>query len=36
MEDIKRSNYITREVYKNRGNIIKIKESISRLVSPIL
>lgn len=36
LEDIKVSRHITREIYKKRGNLIKFKESVSRLLSPIL
>ena len=36
LEDIKYSRHLTRELYRNRGNIIKFKESVSRLLSPIL
>lgn len=36
MEDIEKSKHLTRELYSNRGKVIKIKESVSRLVSPIL
>ncbi len=35
-KDIELSKHITRDLYKNRGTYIKFKESISRLVSPIL
>ncbi len=35
-EDIKNSIEITREIYDNRSKTIKIKESISRLISPVL
>ncbi|WP_082759768.1 cardiolipin synthase [Abyssisolibacter fermentans] len=35
-DDIKNSSEITKELYKNRSKIIKIKEAISRLLSPIL
>lgn len=35
-EDVKKSKEITLEDYKNRGAIFKIKESISRLLSPLL
>lgn len=34
--DLKYSKEITLEVYKNRSNIVKLKESFSRLLSPIL
>lgn len=34
--DIKLSKELTLEKYRNRGRKVKIKESISRLVSPIL
>ncbi|MFC0524579.1 cardiolipin synthase [Pontibacillus salicampi] len=36
LEDLKYCNEITKEVYQNRTNLIKMKESISRLLSPIL
>lgn len=35
-EDIKSSKLLTKELYEKRSKVIKIKESISRLVSPIL
>lgn len=35
-EDLKYSKEITKELYANRSNIVKIKESFSRLLSPIL
>ncbi|WP_432661861.1 cardiolipin synthase [Wukongibacter baidiensis] len=35
-KDIEDCKEITREIYSNRSNVIKIKESISRLLSPIL
>lgn len=35
-EDIKKSTLLTKELYEKRGRIVKIKESISRLVSPVL
>lgn len=34
--DISNSKKLTKEDYKNRGNMTKIKESVSRLFSPIL
>ena len=34
--DIKVSKELTEELYKNRSLLIKFKESISRLLSPIL
>ena len=34
--DMKQSSELTYEMYKNRSNMIKMKESISRLLSPIL
>lgn len=34
--DIKNSSEITDNIYKNRSHLIKFKESISRLLSPIL
>lgn len=36
MEDIKESKEITKEVYSNRSLTLRIKESLVRLVSPIL
>ena len=36
MEDIKESEEITKEVYSNRSLTLRIKESLVRLVSPIL
>jgi len=36
MKDIKDSEEITKEIYDNRSISIKIKESLIRLVSPIL
>jgi cardiolipin synthase len=36
IEDIKYSRHLTRELYRKRGNIIKFKESVSRLLSPLL
>lgn len=36
MKDIKESEEITKEIYDNRSFIIRIKESLIRLVSPIL
>ncbi|KGP73244.1 cardiolipin synthase [Pontibacillus yanchengensis] len=36
IEDLAHSYEITEEVYRNRTNLIKIKESVSRLLSPIL
>jgi cardiolipin synthase len=36
LEDMKLCEEITEELYKNRSRIIQIKESISRLLSPIL
>ena len=36
INDIKKSTLLTKELYNKRGRIIKIKESISRLVSPVL
>jgi cardiolipin synthase len=35
-EDLENSKEITKEVYKNRGWTMKLRESISRLLSPIL
>ncbi|WDV46843.1 cardiolipin synthase [Clostridiaceae bacterium M8S5] len=35
-KDMKNCSEITREVYENRSRIIRIKEAISRLLSPIL
>lgn len=35
-EDLKKCKEITQEVYDSRSNVIKIKESIARLLSPIL
>ncbi|MDO4535867.1 MAG: cardiolipin synthase [Clostridium perfringens] len=35
-EDIKNSVELTKEIYENRGGFIKLKENISRLLSPIL
>ena len=36
MTDVKNSSLLTKELYEQRSRIVKIKESISRLVSPIL
>ena len=36
VEDMKHCTYYNKEVYSQRGHIIKIKESISRLFSPLL
>lgn len=36
MDDLSDCKEITDEIYNNRSNIVKIKESISRLLSPIL
>jgi len=36
VEDIKLCTYYSKEIYSKRGHIIKIKESISRLFSPLL
>lgn len=36
MNDVKNSSLLTKELYEQRSRIVKIKESISRLVSPIL
>ncbi len=36
LEDVKKSTLITPKIYANRGKIIKFKESISRLLSPIM
>lgn len=35
-EDILNSRQLTQEIYDNRGRIIEMKESISRLLSPVL
>lgn len=35
-EDMEKSSELTYEMYLNRSNVIKMKESISRLLSPIL
>ena len=35
-EDILNSRQLTQEIYDNRGKIIEMKESISRLLSPVL
>lgn len=35
-EDILNSRELTQEIYDNRGRVIEIKESISRLLSPVL
>lgn len=35
-EDLKQCNEVTQEVYDSRTKIVKIKESVSRLLSPIL
>jgi cardiolipin synthase len=35
-EDLKFSSEITREEFKNRGWTMKLRESVSRLLSPIL
>lgn len=34
--DIKNSTQVTQEIYENRSQIIRFKESISRLLSPVL
>ncbi len=34
--DIKNSREITKEIYESRSTYIKIKESIARLLSPVL
>ena len=34
--DIKNSREITKEIYESRSTYIKMKESISRLLSPVL
>lgn len=34
--DIKDSSELTREIYEQRGTVVKFKESISRLLSPML
>jgi len=36
IKDLKYCKEITLEAYKNRSNIVKLKESVSRLLSPIL
>ena len=36
MDDLKSCDEITLEKYTNRGFIVKFKESVSRLLSPIL
>ena len=36
MKDIQKSEEVTKEIYNNRSNIVRIKESLIRLVSPIL
>ena len=36
VDDIKYCTYYDKELYQNRGNAIKMKESISRLFSPLL
>lgn len=36
VEDIKKCTYYSKELYKNRSRRVKIKESISRLFSPLL
>jgi len=36
IKDLEDCTEITEEIYQNRSNIVKIKESISRLLSPIL
>ena len=35
-KDIENSREITKEIYESRSTYIKIKESISRLLSPVL
>lgn len=35
-EDLKNSEEITKEIFKNRGWTMKLRESVSRLLSPIL
>lgn len=35
-EDVENSEELTKEIYDNRGGVIKLKESISRLLSPLL
>ncbi|WP_243291301.1 cardiolipin synthase [Bacillus sp. FJAT-47783] len=35
-EDLKKSRELTKEMYRSRSKVIKFKESISRLLSPIL
>lgn len=36
LNDVDKSTLLTKDLYEKRGRIIKIKESISRLVSPVL
>ena len=36
MKDIQNSEEITKEIYDNRSVVVRIKESLIRLVSPIL
>ena len=34
--DIEKSTLVTRKMYRNRGMVIRIKEQVSRLLSPVL
>jgi cardiolipin synthase len=36
LEDSKVSQRLTKEIYKNRGMLIKLKEGLARLISPLL
>ncbi|MFC0233291.1 cardiolipin synthase [Vagococcus entomophilus] len=36
LEDSKKSKVLTKEIYRKRGFIIKIKEGLARLISPLL
>ena len=35
-DDSNVSKQLTREIYENRGTVIKLKEGLARLVSPLL
>lgn len=34
--DIEKSTLVTRKMYRNRGMVVRIKEQVSRLLSPVL
>ena len=34
--DMEKSTLVTRKIYRNRGMVIRVKEQVSRLLSPVL